>query len=147
MVGSARHLIEECPHHLLGILKQFGRCLPGSLQAVAATDFAQSLSPDMTGGDLSAQIALAFLRCTDVAQEQRKDIRLHFPRAHDFYRRNAESLLIDLATKTHRTRIGTPDVCVVGTRSDVKAGSLILRSQASAPDKHRSNQSNIRQMS
>ena len=122
-VFSFRYAPQKRPHQLLGIVEQIRGRAFRALPAVAGRDLAQSLGARMTGGHLRAQVALPFFRRAHVIEQHPEKVAIRRPGAHQFHRRNARAFLVDLAAETHRSRISSPDVSVVGARSDVKISS------------------------
>ena len=97
----------------------------------------------MTRGNLRAQIAFALFGRAHVAEKQRENVGLHFARAHDSYRWDAEAFLVDLAAESHRTWINAANIRVVGARGDIKVG---VSSGLALRDVHRCDQCDIWQV-
>ncbi len=84
------------------------------MEPITRAHFAQALGPGVAGRNLRAKISFALIRGADVAQQQRQNVSLHRPGAHDPHRRNAESFLVDLTAQTHRSGISPTHIRVVG---------------------------------
>ena len=74
----------------------------------------------MAGRNLRSQVAFALFRCSHVVQQQVQNISLHLSAAHDLHWGNSQTLLVDLAAKTHRARIRSSNISMVRTRGYIK---------------------------
>src|SRR5689334_21163905 len=83
----------------------------------------------MTGGAVCDQITLALLRRANVIPQQSQNVALDFSRAHKPNRRDAQSLLVDLAAQSHRTRISPTHNLMIRPRCHIKVRTPVTLSQ------------------
>ena len=126
LVTAGRNGAQKGSHHFFGIDEQIGGGFFGAHDAVAAADFTEALGSGLAGGDLGAKVAFAFFGRADVVEQERQHIGDEFPAAHNFDGRNAEAFLVDFAAGAHGAGVGSANIGMVSTGSDIEVGSAVL---------------------
>ena len=90
--------------------------------AVTRAKLAQPRAAGVTRGELRAEVALAFFGSANIVEQQRENVAVESSAAHDLHRRNAKSFLINLATRAHRTSVGSADIGVMRASGDEEFG-------------------------
>ena len=81
---------------LFGPVPEIGDCGNDSVRAVTVKQRGQSLLTGFQGTDLGPDITDPFIRYADVVEDDIDHILLQFSCTHQFDRRQAQSLLLDL---------------------------------------------------